>query len=208
MFGRFISGDADARVSAAVHVAHAFTVHAEESETDYFTAVDDLDNMGSAHINATELTSGIFYNYIVVDVPQLVSNIEGCPPGEWRSARRDVAGRLIKHLLHLIATVTPGAKLGSTAPYARPWFVMAEAGESQPFTLADAFYRPVPLCDDMRAQTLSQLESYVSRSDEMYGMDTKRWVASMYDVAIPQSATVSLNQMGEDLEQAVISLRL
>lgn len=208
MFGRFISGDADARVSAAVHVAHAFTVHAEESETDYFTAVDDLDNMGSAHINATELTSGIFYNYIVVDVPQLVSNIEGCPPGEWRSARRDVAGRLIKHLLHLIATVTPGAKLGSTAPYARPWFVMAEAGESQPFTLADAFYRPVPLRDDMRAQTLSQLESYVSRSDEMYGMDTKRLVASMYDVAIPQSATVSLNQMGEDLEQAVISLRL
>ena len=42
MFGRFVSGDPEARISSAVHVAHALTVHAEASETDYFTAVDDL----------------------------------------------------------------------------------------------------------------------------------------------------------------------
>lgn len=208
MFGRFISGDTDARVSAAVHVAHAFTVHAEESETDYFTAVDDLNNSGSAHINAAELTSGIFYNYVVVDVPQLVSNIEGCPSKQWQTAQRDVAGRLVKHLLHLIATVTPGAKLGSTAPYARPWFVMAEASESQPHTLADAFYLPVPLRGDMRAQALRQLEDYVGKSDEMYGSDERRWIASMYDVSIPRGENSSLDRMGESLERAVVSLEL
>ena len=189
-------------------MAHAFTVHAEESETDYFTAVDDLNNSGSAHINAAELTSGIFYNYVVVDVPQLVSNIEGCPSKQWQTAQRDVAGRLVKHLLHLIATVTPGAKLGSTAPYARPWFVMAEAGESQPHTLADAFYLPVPLRGDMRAQALRQLEDYVGKSDEMYGSDERRWIASMYDVSIPRGENSSLDRMGESLERAVVSLEL
>ena len=206
MFGRFVSGDPDARVSAAVHVAHAFTVHAEESESDYFTAVDDLDTTGTAHINTTELTSGIFYNYVVFDVPQLVSNIEGCAAAEWQSADRTVAARLVKHMLHLITTVTPGAKLGSTAPYARPWFVLAEAGDTQPRTLADAFFNPVPLRGDMRAAALRQLEKYVADSDAMYGdgEGLRRWSASMYDAAIPGAEKVSVDAMGDALESCIL----
>lgn len=206
MFGRFISGDTDARVSAAVHVAHAFTVHAEESETDYFSVADDLDpNHGSAHINATELTTGIFYGYVAIDVPLLVSNIEGCAQSDWQEADRSVAGRLVKHLLHLIATVTPGAKLGSTAPYARPWLILTEAGDAQPRTLADAFYSPVPLNKgDARMKALSQLAQYITRSDEMYGQNGSRWVASMYDQQIPSAEVLSLDAMGDALEKIVV----
>ena len=46
-------------MDAAIHVAHAFTVHAEHTETDYFAAVDDLlggrddeAQLGSGHIGA------------------------------------------------------------------------------------------------------------------------------------------------------------
>ncbi len=207
MFGRFVSADPDARVSAAVHVAHAFTVHAEESETDYFTAVDDLETMGSAHINATELTSGIFYTYVVFDVPQLVSNIEGCAARDWLTADRTVAARLVKHMLHLITTVTPGAKLGSTAPYARPWFVLAEAGDAQPRTLADAFFNPVPLRGAMRAAALRQLEKYVADSDAMYGdgEGLRRWSASMYDAAIPGAEKTSIDALGDALENCILN---
>ena len=42
LFGRMVTSDTDANIAAPVHVAHAFTVHEEESESDYFTAVDDL----------------------------------------------------------------------------------------------------------------------------------------------------------------------
>ena len=42
LFGRMVTSDPDANVTAPVHVAHAFTVHREEPEIDYFTAVDDL----------------------------------------------------------------------------------------------------------------------------------------------------------------------
>ena len=55
---------------------------------DYFTVVDDLksredgDDSGSAGIFDTELTSGVFYGYVVVDVPLLVSNLTGVPSGE------------------------------------------------------------------------------------------------------------------------------
>ena len=42
LFGRMVTSDVLSRGDSAVHVAHAFTVHGEETESDYFTAVDDL----------------------------------------------------------------------------------------------------------------------------------------------------------------------
>jgi CRISPR system Cascade subunit CasC len=36
LFGRMVTSDNLARADAAVHVAHAFTVHGEHAETDYF----------------------------------------------------------------------------------------------------------------------------------------------------------------------------
>ena len=45
------------RVDAPVHVAHAFTTHALDTEVDFFTVVDDLseDETGAAHANDAEL---------------------------------------------------------------------------------------------------------------------------------------------------------
>ena len=73
LFGRMVTSDTDANIAAPVHVAHAFTVHAEEAESDYFTAVDDLsgEDPGADTIQETELTSGLFYGYVVIDIPGL-----------------------------------------------------------------------------------------------------------------------------------------
>ena len=84
-----VTSDPGANIDAAVHVAHAFTVHTEESESDYFSVVDDLqpaeDDPGADHIGDVELTAGLFYGYVVVDVPGLVSNLEGCEAGTGRA---------------------------------------------------------------------------------------------------------------------------
>ena len=73
LFGRMVTSDPGANIEAAIHVAHAFTVHREESESDYFSVVDDLqgddEDAGAAHIGDMELTAGLFYGYVVVDVP-------------------------------------------------------------------------------------------------------------------------------------------
>lgn len=57
LFGRMVTSSKLARADAAIHVAHAFTVHSEHTETDYFAAIDDLlatgddgDQLGSGHI--------------------------------------------------------------------------------------------------------------------------------------------------------------
>lgn len=183
LFGRMVTGDILARCDAAIHVAHAFTVHANAAETDYFSAVDDLQDVeetGSGHINTAELTSGLFYGYLVVDVPLLVSNLTGCDPKEWQSADRELAGEVVRRLVHLVTRVTPGAKLGATAPYARSLAVLAEAGDAQPRTLANAFLKPVRGRDGLLEESLKALGEHMGGLDKMYGgADASRRLAAI-----------------------------
>jgi CRISPR system Cascade subunit CasC len=172
MFGRFITGDVLARVDAAVHVAHAFTVHAEESESDYFSAVDDLQQEegtpGAGHINTAELTSGLFYGYVVVHVPGLATNL---------GQDRRLAAEVTRRLVHLIATVSPGAKLGSTAPHSFAHLVLAEATDTQPRTLGNAFLTPVRLNPDLLANAYDALAAHLAELDRCYGRTARKAIA-------------------------------
>ena len=136
LFGRMITSDPGSNIEAAIHVAHAFTVHREESESDYFSVVDDLqmedEDPGAAHIGSTELTAGLFYGYVVVDVPGLVSNLEGCPPDEWEGADRELAGNVINNLLHLIATVPPARSWVRQRPTPAPTWSWSKRATGNP----------------------------------------------------------------------------
>ena len=196
LFGRMVTSDPGANIDAAVHVAHAFTVHQEESESDYFSVVDDLqrddEDPGAAHIGDMELTAGLFYGYVVVDVPGLVSNLEGCPQEDWTNADRALAGKVVEHLIHLIATVTPGAKLGSTAPYSYADLMLVEVGSRQPRSLANAFRSAA------KAQTRDaavKLAGFLESMDAAYGAREVRRVMSLDDYAIPNAERVSLDEL-------------
>jgi CRISPR system Cascade subunit CasC len=186
LFGRMATSDVLARGDAALHVAHAFTTHAQETESDYFSAVDELrrdepeesGELGAGHINTQELTSGLFYSYVVVDVPLLVSNLEGVDRSDWTGADRTLASDVMHRFVHLMATVSPGAKLGSTAPYSWAQCLFAEAGTAQPRTLANAFQTPAST-QDVLANSYEKLGRYVDEIDQMYGVQTERRIAAM-----------------------------
>ena len=194
LFGRMVTSDPSANIEAAVHVAHAFTVHREESESDYFAVVDDLrrddEGAGAAHIGDMELTAGLFYGYVVVDVPGLVSNLEGCSPDGWRDADRGIAGQVVEHLLHLIATVSPGAKLGSTAPYSYAELMLVEAGSRQPRSLANAFRIPASA---QVASAAAALAEELHGLDGMYGLKEARRISSKKDYGIPDTERIDLD---------------
>lgn len=195
LFGRLVTSDPKANTDAPIHVAHAFTVHQQESETDYFTVVDDLkeqDEMqdaGSAGIFDTELTSGLFYGYVVIDVPLLVANLTGVEPARWAEATTDRAlpAKVVEHLLHLVATVSPGAKKGSTAPYAWTQMMLVEAGTRQPRTLATAFERAVrasatrSLSDGAEEALFARLAAF----DRVYGARESRVFLSLVEGGRP-----------------------
>lgn len=192
LFGRMVTSDPEANTEAAIHVAHAFTVHAEESESDYFTVVDDLTReageAGTAGIFETELTSGLFYGYVVVDVPGLVDNLGG---------DRDLAAKVVEHLLHLVATVSPGAKRGSTAPYAYAELMLVETGTRQPRSLAGAFRRAVPGEGDVLAGALGAMSGQLTRLDAAYGAKEARAALCCADAA--SLPGVDAPQMLDDL---------
>jgi CRISPR system Cascade subunit CasC len=174
MFGRMVTGDILARVDAALHVAHAFTVHGEQAESDYFSAVDDLRQegpeaeLGAGHINSSELTSGLYYGYVAIDVPGLVGNL---------GDDRKLAAEVVRRMVHLIATVSPGAKLGSTAPHAYAHLMLAEAASAQPRTLANAFLTPVRIAPDVIANAYDALAAHLGELDGCYGRTARNAIA-------------------------------
>lgn len=169
LFGRMVTGDVLARTDAAIHVAHAMTVHGQMTESDYFSAIDDLireeGEQESGHINASELTSGVFYGYVVVDVDGLVANL---------GDDRQLAGDVVQKLVHLVATVSPGAKKGSTAPYAYSHLVLVEGGKAQPRTLQNAFLEPVKTSGNVIDNAYDALARHLSDLDGMYGKSEER----------------------------------
>jgi CRISPR system Cascade subunit CasC len=186
LFGRMVTSDPEANITAPVHVAHAFTVHGEESESDYFTAVDDLaeDAPGADTIQETELTSGLYYGYVVVDLPGLVRNLG--------SAASDLAGPVLHNLVHLIAEVSPGAKLGSTAPYSRASFMLVEAGDRQPRSLAEAFLKPV---DPHPGVATKALADHLANLDAAYATEEERWFLSLRNDEVPRATRGTLKEL-------------
>jgi CRISPR system Cascade subunit CasC len=203
LFGRMVTSDVLASRDASVYVAHAFTVHEAQVENDYFTVVDDLlreaGEQGSAGIFDTELASGLYYGYVVVDVPQLIANLEGEKAKDWAtlpSEKRELAGRVVQHLLHLIATVSPGAKRGSTAPFDWAKFLLVEVGDWQPRSLAGAFQNALPLNQlAIREAAVQLLTDEIGKLDAAYGATLDRRFLALDNVAVPNAQRLSLNDL-------------
>lgn len=203
LFGRMVTSDVLASRDAAVYVAHAFTVHEAQVENDYFTVVDDLlreaGERGSAGIFDTELASGLYYGYVVVDVPQLIANLEDEQVKDWATLpaeKRELAGRVVQHLLHLIATVSPGAKRGSTAPFEWAKFLLVEVGDWQPRSLAGAFQNALPLNQPaIREAAVQMLTDEIGKLDEAYGATLDRRFLALDKVAVPNAQRLSLNDL-------------
>ena len=178
MAGRFVTSDATANVDAALQVAHSFTVHREETEGDWFSVVDDLYRPGIDpvvdHLGETELSSGYYYGYVVIDRHKLVSNLGG---------DEESAGEIARRLIHLIATVTPGAKLGGTAPYSYATWMFIEAGDTQPRSLAEAFRKPVD--EGTAAAAIEAVNHRIAKVDEAYGNSNERRVLMLEDSPVP-----------------------
>ena len=195
LFGRMVTSDVEANIDAAIHVAHAFTVHEEESESDYFTVVDDLhrleDDAGADHIGETELTSGLFYGYVVVDRQTLLTNLNG---------DLDMAAEVTRRLVHLIATVSPGAKLGSTAPYDFATWILVEAGARQPRSLAEAFRSP---CRPQVEAAEEAIAQHVDRLDTAYGDGEARRAMSLSGEPVPCAELLSVADLASWAGQSV-----
>lgn len=163
LFGRMLADAPDFNREAAAQVAHAITTHRVTVEDDYYTAVDDLktpaEDAGAGFVGEAAFGSGVFYLYLCIDRALLERNLGG---------NTALAGTALAALAEAAATVAPCGKQNSFAAHGRAHFVLAEAGNQQPRTLAGAFARPVA-GDDLMAASIATLEKFRAALEAAYG---------------------------------------
>lgn len=136
--GRMATSGIMTIVDASLAVAHAITTHTVDTDIDWFTAVDDLNQeigeTGSAHLDTTEFSSGVFYRYASLNLRQLQENLG--------DVDRKQALEIAAHVLHMLATVVPSAKQNAFAAFNLADFALVSFSD-QPISLANAFENPV-----------------------------------------------------------------
>lgn len=168
MFGRMLANTPRFNTEAAVQVAHAITVHKAAVEDDYYTAVDDLNNgdtdRGAAHIGETGFGAGVFYLYVCINRELLQKNLGG---------DETLTRKSLDALINAITKVSPTGKQNSFASRAYAGFVLAEKGDQQPRSLAQAFLRPVTPDTKRGENTLTraigELNKRRDNFDKVYG---------------------------------------
>lgn len=151
MFGRMLASSPAFNTEAAIQVAHAITVHKAAVEDDYFIAVDDLntgeEDKGAAHIGELGFGAGVFYLYICVDRELLQKNLGGDAA---------LTQKALNAFVQAVTKVSPTGKQNSFASRAYAGFVLAEKGDQQPRSLAQAFLKPVKPNPEIGEDTLTR----------------------------------------------------
>jgi CRISPR system Cascade subunit CasC len=162
MFGRMLADNAEFNREAAVQVGHALTTHAAQAEDDWYSAVDDLNNAeetGAGHLGETGFGSGIYYQYICVNVDLLIENLAG---------DRALAAKALPALARAVALATPTGKQNSFASRPRAQYIRAERGHAQPRDLTGAFFQPANAQAGISG-SVAKLEEMAAKIDAAYG---------------------------------------
>jgi CRISPR system Cascade subunit CasC len=166
MFGRMLADSPAFNMEAAVQVAHAITVHRSAVEDDYFSAVDDLNtgerDSGASHIGERGYGAGLFYNYVCINRELLKDNLGG---------DEVLVRKSLEALIHVMTKVPPSGMQSSFASRAYASYALAERGEQQPRSLAEAFLKPIKPSEDedMLTKAVTALTKRRENFDKVYG---------------------------------------
>ncbi|MBO9428844.1 type I-E CRISPR-associated protein Cas7/Cse4/CasC [Sulfitobacter sp. R18_1] len=162
LFGRMVTGDRNADIDGAVSVAHSVTVHESEAEIDPFTAVDDLVENGSGHMGETEVNTSLFYGYTVLNIRDLLNNLGG---------DKELAAKIARTFVYMIAEPRMTGKTGSTAPYTRASSIVVSAGDRAPMSYVEAFRKPTGSETEEALEAMSEFATVI---DHNYGIEEDR----------------------------------
>lgn len=190
LFGRMVADSADLNVDASAQVAHAISVHAVNTEFDYFTAVDDHkeadedEDAGAGMIGTVEFNSSTLYRYAAVDVDRLFDNLGSV----------EAAKRAVEIFLDAFVRSLPTGKQNTFANRTLPDGVVVSIRDSQPVNMVGAFERAVEVEQEGVGRLTEASEDFVHHArevDDNFGttpLDT--WVVS-------GSATQPLAELGK-----------
>ncbi|CCJ87639.1 type I-E CRISPR-associated protein Cas7/Cse4/CasC [Cronobacter dublinensis] len=164
------------KVDGAMSIAHAITTHSVDSDIDWFSAVDDLQELGSGHLGTQEFSSGVFYRYASLNIAQLQENLG--------NASREKALTIAAHLAHLLATEVPGAKQRTFAAFNPADMVLVNFSDF-PLSMANAFEQPVKAQEGYIKPSLEAFKHYWDRVAKAYDLTGPAAQFNLCDTELP-----------------------
>ncbi len=163
MFGRMATSGLMTTIDGALSVAHSITTHTVDGDIDWFTAVDDLQELGSGHLDTQEFSSGVFYRYASLNLGQLQENLGGVS----REKALEIAG----HVLHMMSTLVPSAKQQSFAAHNLADLAFVSLSP-MPVSLANAFEEPIRVASGggFLKPSIAAFHDYWQRIHKGYGL--------------------------------------
>jgi len=138
LFGRMVADDADLNCDACSQIAHAISTHRADTEYDFFTAVDDLndiqDHAGGAHLGTVEFNSSTLYRYGTVAAHNLFKELNNEP---------EALQKAIIEFVRAFIKSMPTGKQNTFAAFTPPNAVLVSLRTDSPLNLAGAFEEPV-----------------------------------------------------------------
>ncbi|MGW8954760.1 type I-E CRISPR-associated protein Cas7/Cse4/CasC [Streptomyces sp. NPDC055709] len=181
LFGRMVADSTDINVDAAVQVAHAISVHRVETESDYYTAVDDRNTdaePGAGMIGTVDFNSATLYRYAALGVHQLADNLgAGLREEDPKTAP---VRRAVEAFIHGFIASLPTGKINTFGHHTLPDAVIVKLRATRPISFVAAFEEPVsnPLGGGHVREAAARLAEYVPEIERAYGDDesTLTWV--------------------------------
>jgi hypothetical protein len=176
LFGRMVTastmfGD----VEACMEVAHAMSTNEVILETDYFTAMDDMDPGPAAHVGESLATSNCYYKYFSLDFRSFRNAVVAESPNkaEGEKLARLAVKETIRAALFSLPT---GAKKGH-ANNNLPDAVLIEVRDKHvPTNYSNAFLVPsAPRDGDFVGDSIRKLGHYVHRIGSVYKVGGQRF---------------------------------
>ncbi|HOO50125.1 MAG TPA: type I-E CRISPR-associated protein Cas7/Cse4/CasC [Alphaproteobacteria bacterium] len=170
--GRMATSGLMTTIDGSFAVAHVITTHSVDGDIDWFTAVDDLQEQGSGHLDTQEFSSGVFYRYASLNLRQLqlnlglIPNIKSIETPEGRKEALNIAA----HVLHMMTTVVPSAKQHSFAAHNLADFAFVSFADI-PISLANAFEEPVKASPGFIKPSVKAFHGYWENVHNGYGLD-------------------------------------
>lgn len=175
LFGRMITDDKFADVSASFQVAHALSTNRVNQESDYFTAADDLsstyrEDAGAGHLGDCDFNSCCYYEYAALDIDQLKRNLSSSPEALSKLPL------LIASLIEAMVYSSPSGKQNSFAAHSLPSVVCLENKSKKiPVSYVNAFEQTVAY--NYSVESAKRLVAEIDKTDKKFdtGLKERLW---------------------------------
>ncbi|MEE1753539.1 type I-E CRISPR-associated protein Cas7/Cse4/CasC [Streptomyces sp. SP18CS02] len=212
LFGRMVADSSDLGVDAAAQVAHAIGVHRTETESDYYTAVDDHnerdEETGAGMIGTVDFNSATLYRYAALDVDRLRDNLGPALSDE--QPQETPVIRAVRAFLHGFVASMPTGKINSFGNHTLPEAVVVTLRSARPISFVSAFEEPVITQEGTGGHVraaCAQLLAHVSDIEKTYEVtDDPCWVMRVGVATEPLSALgadVTLGGLLDAVSEAV-----